>query len=153
MLWLFAECFPEMWHKMLARVPGVATAWRYSNTELYGIGNLEKPDGITYREWLDIIVDTYEFDVKKDVKKNVAAIISRHYQKTDTAISDEEIHPLTGTSWKFVCKIAIKGDLKGRTAPTLENNAIIAQKKLGINSYKEAVLKFGSEDYKKKVFH
>lgn len=32
-LWVYSECFPEMWHKMLYRVKGVATAWRYANTE------------------------------------------------------------------------------------------------------------------------
>ena len=51
-----------------------------------------------------------------------------------------------------MCKICIKGDLKGRTGPTLENNAITEQKKLNINSFDEAVLKFGKSDYIKKRF-
>ena len=65
---------------------------------------------------------------------------------------DEEVHPLTGTSWAFICKISIKGDFKGRTGPALEGNAINAQKKLGIHSFDEAVMRFGSEEYKNKRF-
>ena len=37
-LWTFAVCFPEIWDKMSRRVPGAATAARYSTTELYAFG-------------------------------------------------------------------------------------------------------------------
>tara|TARA_B110000902_G_scaffold214154_1_gene245983 strand:- start:9 stop:1211 length:1203 start_codon:yes stop_codon:yes gene_type:complete len=151
-LWIYAECFPEMWVKMLGRVKGVATAWRYANTELYGIGKKVKPDNLTYREWSAVILESYDtVDVNK-IKKNLNSLIKRHYDKTNDELPDEEVHPLTGTSWSFICKISIKGDFKGRTGPALEGNAITAQKKLGINSFDEAVRIYGSEEYKNKRF-
>ena len=67
-------------------------------------------------------------------------------------IPDEDIHPLTGTSWAFLCKLAIKGDFKGRTAPTLEGNAINAQKKLGIKSFDDAVRIYAKPEYKQKRY-
>jgi len=149
-LWIYSECFPEMWHKMLNRVSGVATAWRYANTDLYGVGKIEKPENITYKQWASIIIKSYESDVVKLVKKNLNSIIKRHKDKTDDPIPDKEVHPLTGTSWQFICKLCIKGDLKGRTGPKLENNAISALKKLGIESFDEAVMKYGSTKYKQK---
>ena len=148
-LWMYAECFPELWHKMLYRVPGVATAWRYHNTELYGIGPMQKPDGITWQQYLEIVYANYdEPETLGKVKAGVNSIRRRHYSKTDDAIPDEEVHPLTGTSWKFLCKVATKGDLKNRTAPQLENAAITAQRKLGINSYEEAKRLFGKKSKK-----
>lgn len=147
-LWLYAECFPELWHKMLYRVPGVATAWRYSNTELYGIGDLKKPQDSSWKEFTSHTLDTYGARDKENVKRNINNIIRRHYAKTNEAIPEEEVHPLTGTSWKFLAKLAVKGDMKGRTGPKLENEAIKAQKKLGINSYKEAQVKYGKRKNK-----
>ena len=151
-LWQFAECFPEMWHKMINRVAGVATAWRYANTELYGIGKKVKPEGISYKSWVEVILESYDSVDSNTVKKNINSIIKRHYDKTDNVIPDEEVHPLTGTSWAFLAKLAIKGDFKGRTAPTLEGNAMTAQKKLGINSFDEAIKIYGKKEYKDKRF-
>jgi|TARA_R110000803_G_C11939719_1_gene316407 predicted phosphoadenosine phosphosulfate sulfurtransferase len=151
-LWMYSQCFPEMWHKMLNRCPGVATAWRYANTDIYGYGNVEKPSDTTYKKWSNVLIDSYETEEVILVKQNINSIIKRHYDKTNDKIPDEDPHPLTGTGWKFICKLIIKGDLRGRTGPTLENNAITEQKKLGINSFDEAVIKFGSEEYKNKRF-
>jgi len=151
-LWMYSQCFPEMWHKMLNRCAGVATAWRYANTDIYGYGNIEKPSSTTYKKWSNILIDSYETEEVILVKQNINSIIKRHYDKTNDKIPDESPHPLTGTGWKFICKLIIKGDLRGRTGPTLENNAITEQKKLGINSFDEAVMRFGSEEYKNKRF-
>lgn len=151
-LWIYAECFPEMWHKMLTRVDGVATAWRYANTSLYGIGLKEKPNDITYKKWVEIILESYDSVDINTVKTNINSIVKRHYDKTNDLIPEEEVHPLTGTSWAFIAKLAIKGDFKGRTAPKLEGNAISARIKLGIQSYNEAVLIYGKNEYKQKRF-
>lgn len=142
-LHIWAECFPEMWHKILGRVEGVGTAWRYANTELYGVGGLGKPDGVTWREYLYVIYDTYPDEWRAKVTANVDKLVHRHYDKTDYKIPDEQPHPLTGLSWQTLCKIAIKGDFKNRTSDRIENEAIKAQRKLGINSYAEALAIYG----------
>ena len=69
-LWVYAECFPEMWHKMLYRVKGVNTAWRYANTELYANAS-SKPENKTYKEYLSIILDSYDHDYKNMFKKTL----------------------------------------------------------------------------------
>jgi predicted phosphoadenosine phosphosulfate sulfurtransferase len=152
-LWLYSECFPEMWHKMINRVQGVATAFRYSNTPLYGVGNIQKPEGLTYQEWAPMLLDTYSGAVKATVAKSINTLIKQHYDKTDDHLHDEDIHPLTGTSWRMLCKLAIKGDLKGRTSSQGRKMAQErAQERLGIKSADEAALKYGKESYLRKRF-
>lgn len=145
-LHIWAECFPEMWHKVLGRVQGVGTAWRYANTELYGVGPSGKPDGMTWKEYLPIIYDTYPEEWRARVQKNVETLVKRHDDKTDYPIPDDEPHPLTGLSWQLLCKIAIKGDFKNRTSDRIQNEAIKTQKRLGIHSYAEALAIYGKPD-------
>lgn len=147
-LWLYAECFPDTWHKILGRVEGVATAWRYANTELYGQGEMGKPEGMSWRDFLESIYDTYPPEWRAKVRQNVSGIVKNHYSKTDYPIPDVDSHPLTGVSWHFLCKIAAKGDFKGRTSGRLKEEAIKAQKKIGINSYPEALARFGKPGLK-----
>jgi predicted phosphoadenosine phosphosulfate sulfurtransferase len=130
-LWVYAECFPELWHKMLYRVEGVATAWRYANTELYS-NSSSKPDHLTYKEYLNIVLDSYDHDSKDDVSRNINSYISLHKNRTSQPIPELDGHCLTGVSWKWLCKVAIRGDFKGRQSNTLSVEAQKARQRLGI---------------------
>lgn len=130
-LWIYAECFPEMWHKMIERVEGVATAWRYGNTELYSSAKA-KPIDITWQDYLNVIIDSYDHDSKNDIKLNINHYIKNHYKKTKIKIEDENPHPISGISWKWLCTVAIRGDFKGRMSNVLTTDAIKAREKLGI---------------------
>jgi predicted phosphoadenosine phosphosulfate sulfurtransferase len=142
-LWIYAECFPELWHKMLYRVEGVATAWRYANTELYANAS-EKPSNITYREYLNVILDSYDHDVKNVVKKNINTYIKRHQSKSDHKIDEETSNPLTGISWKTLCQVAIRGDFKGRQSSKFEADATRIREKLGM-TLEEATKLYGKK--------
>lgn len=148
-LWIYAECFPELWHKMLNRVEGVATAWRYANTELYGVGGIQKPDDLTWKEYLSYIVDTYSGKEKKFVIENINRYITLHKERAKDSIADIDANPLTGISYKWLCKIAHKGDFKGRQMP--DNERAAAMKRLDINQ-DDAVTLYGNEKYKKQYF-
>jgi predicted phosphoadenosine phosphosulfate sulfurtransferase len=130
-LWVYAECFPEMWHKMISRVQGVSTAWRYGNTELYSNAS-KKPDNKTYKEYLNIILDSYDYDSQQDVKKTVNGYIRRHQSLTKQKIHEVDCHPLSGVSWEWLCKVTIRGDFKGRQSNILNTNANNVREKLGI---------------------
>lgn len=130
-LWVYSECFPEMWHKMLYRVEGVATAWRYANTELYSNAN-EKPEHLSYKDYLNVIIDSYDHDAKNTLKKNINMYINLHRKKTSQSIPQDEAHPLSGVSWKFLCRVAIRGDFKGRQSNNLTPLAVRRREQLGI---------------------
>lgn len=130
-LWMYAECFPDLWHKMLYRVKGVATAWRYANTELYS--NWQKPENLTWQEYCKLVLETYtEPEYRNMVANNINDQIRLHFRKTDDPIRDAEPHPLSGCSWKFLAKLAIKGDFKGRQRQQMISEGEKTLKKLGI---------------------
>jgi predicted phosphoadenosine phosphosulfate sulfurtransferase len=130
-LWIYSECFPELWHKMLYRVNGVATAWRYANTELYS-NSSAKPESMSYKEYMNVILDSYDHDSKDDVQSNINRYINLHNKRTKQPIPEEESHPISGVSWKWLCRVAVRGDFKGRQSNTLNGEAEKVRKKLGI---------------------
>lgn len=130
-LWVYAECFPELWHKMLNRVKGVSTAWRYANTELYS--NWSKPENLTWQQYCKMVLETYtEPEYRNMVAENINSMIRGHFNKTDDPIRDEEAHPLSGCSWKFLAKLAIKGDFKGRQKQQMVDEGLKQLRKLGL---------------------
>ena len=145
-LWIYAECFPEMWEKMLKRVQGVGTAWRYANTELYGVGELPKPDGLTWKQYTKVLVDTYTGKEKKYMQKHLNVAIKQHKSRTYIPIDEDVPNIITGVSWKFLAKIALKGDLKDRVMGSLQDLAIKQQEKRGL-TLMEAVKLHGTPEY------
>lgn len=130
-LWVYGECFPEMWHKMLHRVQGVASAWRYANTELYSNAK-SKPEHLTYKQYTKVVLDSYNKKAKNDVSKQINMYINLHKSRTSQSIPEDEAHPLSGLSWQFICRVAMRGDFKGRQSSQLNGLATNRRKKLGI---------------------
>lgn len=128
----YAECWPELWHKMIARVPGAATAARYARTELYGFGTLELPAGKTWRTWFDDLVAMWPEKQQQVIRKNVAVMIGIHINKTGgRPIPDEVADELSGACWKFFCTIAMRGDLKGRRQGNMQVEGEKVRKRTG----------------------
>ncbi len=140
-LWIYSECFPEMWHKMINRVKGVATAWRYGNSELYSSAK-SKPEHLTWQQYLNVIIDSYEHDSKNEVKKTINKYIKSHFKKSKQKINQEELNPISGVSWQWLCRVAIRGDFKGRQHSATNANATKQREKLGI-TLEEAIKIYG----------
>lgn len=132
-LWIYAQCWPDLWHKMIARVHGAATAGRYANTELYGYGKIEKPPGLTWREWTYRLLDLYPPDLKAAIAKNLVMLLREHKTKTSRPVPEEQPDLLTGLSWKFLAMVVNRGDLKGRRSRTMNSHATQARKKAGVS--------------------
>jgi predicted phosphoadenosine phosphosulfate sulfurtransferase len=130
-LWIYAECFPEMWGKMLERVPGVATAWRYGNSELY-VSAKAKPGHLSYKEYTMVILDSYPPLWRNKVKKVINDWIHQHGNKTDDPIPDVTPHPISGVTWRFLADMAIRGNFKNRMGSRALNGAALERKKQGI---------------------
>lgn len=145
-LWIYSECFPEMWHKMLYRVKGVATAWRYANTELYSVA-IKKPDNMTWKDYINLCLESYNEPEKTQIKQTVNRCINEHYVKTNDRITEEDPHIITGCCWKFLAKVVMRGDFKGRVSRTMTKNAEQTLKKHGIE-YEEAAERFGKSTYR-----
>ena len=127
-LWIYSVCYPDMWAKMIDRVHGVATAWRYGNTELYGAFMKEPPAGLTWKEYLPMCIDLNGKKERYLVTKTVNGLIEIHNKKSKEVIPEAVPDPHSGVSYKVLCKVALKGDLKGRTSQSLQWDTSIHDK-------------------------
>lgn len=131
-LWIYAQCWPDLWHRMTQRVHGAATAGRYARTELYGFGNLVRPRNTTWREWTYKLIALYPPALRAVVAGNIAALLEVHRSKTNRPVSEEEADLQTGLSWKFLAMIANRGDLKLRRFGQVTAAASVARDKKGL---------------------
>lgn len=141
-LWVYAECFPELWHKMIGRVPGAATAARYGNSELYSQGY--KPDSVDWKTHVQNVLETYTGADRSAVAKALNRAIKAHQAKTADKIPDSNPHPLSGLSWRFLSKMVTRGDFKGRVIQMLTNESDRQRRAMGI-SLKEAQEIYGKK--------
>lgn len=114
-LWLFATCFPEVWDRMVDRVPGVGSAVRYATTELYGFRSKPpKPDGVTWPEWCNHYLDKFNPTDRATVAGRIQDTIEAHYRHTSHPVTVYAPHPETGIHWAFLLHLAMRGNFKGR---------------------------------------
>lgn len=117
-LWSYSVCFPEVWDRMLSRVPGAATAARYALTELYSYGSRpEKPDDVTWEEYLTHYIRKFDPTSQKIIAERIKLEIRNHYRQTKDPILEQAPHPETGVSWKWLLMLAMRGDFKNRKQP------------------------------------
>lgn len=138
----YKECWPELWAKMINRVPGARTAALYGNTELYSSGY--KPEHTSWRQHIENVLESYPEDARVQVMVGINNIIKKHKSATDDPIPNDIPHPLSGVSWKFLGKVVTRGDFKGRIAGKVLDGGVKALKTLGI-SLEEAKLKYGKK--------
>lgn len=118
-LWTYHVCFPEIWDAMTRRVEGAATAARYARTELWGYRHDPRPPpGTSWQDYIAQLVARWRQPERRQVARSVRRLINEHYHKTSQPVL-EAAHPLTGVSWPYLAKIALRGDLKGRKTPSL----------------------------------
>ena len=86
---------------------------------------------------------------KNGLSKNINGYITYHKDRSKISIDDTEASALTGISYRWLCKIAHKGDFKGRQKPDNERTAAMKKENL---TQDEAVIKYGTEKYKKEYF-
>lgn len=111
----YASCFPEVWDKMIDRVPGVGAAGRYALTELYSYhGRPEKPAGMPWSEFIVRYIEKFNPGDARDIAHRIRNEIRSHYRKTTTPILPDAPNPETGISWSWLLMLAMRGDFKGR---------------------------------------
>jgi predicted phosphoadenosine phosphosulfate sulfurtransferase len=126
-LHVWQTTYPELWDRMVARVPGAATAARYANTSLYGTYTpFECPVGRTPQDIVRARIDAHSTEAMRQAGASaVRALLNTHYSKTSDPIMLNARHPTTGISWRILDKAAMTADLKARikamVAPGYDN--------------------------------
>lgn len=133
-LWMWAECFPEIWEGMCARVPGARTGALYATTELYNYRAKVKVD--RHADWqgrLDKALAAWDDKTRPEVAEKVFFYVDYHEKRTDDPILDVP-HPATGISWPLIIKVAERGDLKERMRP----HVTVARAQASWSAYNES---------------
>lgn len=114
-LWHYAVCWPELWERMLARVPGARTAARYSRSPLYGHGSrLEAPhEGMTWAQTIEAELARWPEKERRQIAERLKGEIAAHNKRTANAPLADTLTPGI-LSWQFLAQIARRGDLKKR---------------------------------------
>ena len=147
------EFYGDVWHTILERAEGIKTAWRYCNSGIYTGTKIQKEDGIKWSEYTATVLNRMTKKTRVLVKKSMYKIITWHKNQTDYPIPDADIesNPLTGISWEFLARIAIRGDTKERNLQKVPQMSQKARKRNNLTR-DEAVNIYGSEIYKRKYY-
>ena len=129
-LWQYKVGWPHLWALMTQRVPGASTAEKYSRTQLYGFGGIKLPAGKTWRDWFYDNVALYDKEQQKFILQNVRSAVGNHINIAKRPVPDTTPDDITGLSWKGLCMIALRGDMKGRRLRTMSSHADPEKKKL-----------------------
>lgn len=116
----FPACYPDLWARMVERVPGVNTAKMYAATELYNHGkqNFTKADHLTWEEFIREMLSRHHPEMKAHMARRIRDEIRRHYNQTSDPILESAAHPETGVSWHWLFGLASRGDPMNRSIPT-----------------------------------
>lgn len=131
-LWKYPQGWPELWDRMLRRVEGVNTAGRYARTDLYGAKLQKPPAGMSWKDWAMSLLELYPAKERGEIARSVAQVVRMHRKKTARPIPEEEDDVMTGLSWRYVCQMVSRGDLKGRKKGQLVQRAITAAARKGL---------------------
>lgn len=131
-LWRYAEGWPDLWERMLRRVDGVNTAGRYALTDLYGARLKEPPPGMSWQQWAMSMLELYGPKERGEIARGLAQVIRMHRRKTARPIPEADDDPMSGLSWKYICQIVSRGDLKHRKKGQLTQRAIAAAQRRGL---------------------
>jgi len=131
-LWKYPEGWPELWERMLRRVDGVGTAGRYARTDLYGAAMKEPPPGMTWQQWAWSLLELYEPRERAQIARGIAQVIKMHRKKTRRPIHETQDDVMSGLSWRYICQIVSRGDLKNRKKGQLTQRAITAAQRAGL---------------------
>lgn len=132
-LWMWRVCWPDLWEKVCTRVPGAATAARYSLSPLYASsGAIQKHDDETWEQGIARELMKWAPKIRKQVAERIRNEIRRHNKihpnseiPDETPIMDLERGVTSGITYKFLFKIATKGDFKNRITPVIPGWGIV----------------------------
>jgi predicted phosphoadenosine phosphosulfate sulfurtransferase len=115
-LWQYAQCWPHLWEKMIARVPGAATAGRYSQSPIYGFGDRRKspPEGMTWQDAIKWEISKWPENQRAIVAARVREELNMHNYRTGGAPLKDYVSGSQELSWSYLLMIATRGDFKKR---------------------------------------
>jgi len=119
-LWMWAQCWPELWDRMTERVEGASAAARYAQTQVYGnTAESKPPRGMGWEEGIEYYLAKHPPNIQTWAARRIRSFMRGHFRECSDPIPEVNPHPKTGVSWKLLLRTARQGDLKSRTDPRM----------------------------------
>lgn len=116
-LWEYATCWPDLFQRMIDRVPGSATAARLARTPAYcAYSTAGWLDGGDPRERVEQALARWPADKAARLRVRIDSEIHNHYSKTPDPIPTDMPGP-SGISWRYLFQLASRGDFRRRNFP------------------------------------
>lgn len=98
-----------------------------------GHGLLRELPGVrVWQQWARSLLELYEPKERAEIAKSMAGVIRMHQKKTRRPIHETEDDVMSGLSWRYICQMISRGDLKGRKKGQLTQRAIAAAARKGL---------------------
>ena len=110
----YAECFPELWEKMVARVPGANTAAMYANSPLYACNALDFDPNRDPKEQIQEKLKLWGPKEQALIKARLKMEMGNHYRRYPNVPIPIDGDSPTGLTWKFLYMLTVRGDFKHR---------------------------------------
>jgi len=114
-LWQYAQCWPELWEKMVQRVPGAATAGRYCQSPVYAHGERAEspPEGMTWQQAIAAALQKWPAQQRGAIAARIKQEMGAHVTRNGKGVPIPDAADV-GLSWQFLYMVAVRGDLKVR---------------------------------------
>lgn len=113
-LWLYHIIEPETWGKVVARVSGANSGALYSQESgnINGVGKISKPDGITWRQFADRLLNSMPSATKNHYENKISVFLkwwdARGFQ---SGIPDDgDVSDKNKPCWRRICKTLLRND-------------------------------------------
>lgn len=132
-LWTYSVGWPDLWHKMIYRVKGAATAARYARTDLYGFGKMECPPGLTWKQWCFRLIELYPPEYQVQVSHTIKTLIAQHKRKTKRPLHETRADPASGLSWQYLAMLVNRGSFKPRRTTMAKLKGEVERERQGLS--------------------
>lgn len=112
-LWMYAVCYPELWEKMVNRVPGANMGAMYGRSPLMGARGVKLDPARDPLTQVREACEQWNEPERSHLLKRVAALIRQHTRDTGKPVPIDSDGTAVA-SWTFLFQIATRGDLKNR---------------------------------------
>jgi hypothetical protein len=91
------------------------------------------------------MLELYPAKERGEIARSVAQVVRMHRKKTRRPIPETEDDVMTGLSWRYICQMVSRGDLKGRKKGQLVQRAITAAARKGLTFEQVKALERGPQ--------
>lgn len=106
---------PETWDRIVARVGGANFGAKYGRSELFAFGRIEKPEGLTWKEYSYLLLDSLPPPLRDHYARRIGVFVG-WFQKnmgwddlkdeSDPALEAKKL----GGSWRMVARTLLRND-------------------------------------------